>query len=282
MRFGVDVPNFADYADPRRLAELASMAEDAGWDGFFVWDHVTYIKRDRWPISDPWVQLTAVALATERIRLGTLVTPVARRRPSTLARQTVTLDRLSGGRLVLGVGLGVPYEDEYGTWGEPTDPRVLAERLDEGLTVLAGLWSGEPVRFRGRHLVADDVAFAPTPVQQPRIPVWVAGAWPRRAPFRRAARWDGAVPLSVAEDGSLRPPGPAEVRDMVALLTELRGGLDGFDLVAFGGPGSGDAGAARAAAEEVAEAGATWWVEGFAPEDPFELAASRVRAGPPR
>jgi alkanesulfonate monooxygenase SsuD/methylene tetrahydromethanopterin reductase-like flavin-dependent oxidoreductase (luciferase family) len=283
MRYGVDVPTFGEYGDPRRLAELARLAEDTGWDGFFVWDHVTFIKERRYAIADPWVALTAVALATERIRLGTLVTPVARRRPSTLARQTVTLDRLSGGRLVLGVGLGAPIEDEYGTFGEPTDAKVLAERLDEGLEVLTGLWSGQPFGFRGAHLVADDVAFQPTPVQQPRIPIWVAGCWPHRPPFRRAARWDGMAPLLAGDSGRLRPPTAAEVREMVEFVARHRSTADPFDVVVIGGTPADDVAAARATAEATAEAGATWWVEGFEPEiDSFEYATARVRAGPPR
>ena len=195
MRFAVDVPNFGDFADPLVVADLARRAEDAGWDGLFVWDHVTHRKDLRRTIADPWVLLTAAALATQRIRLGTLVTPVARRRVSKLAREVTTLDRLTGGRMILGAGLGAPVEDEFGTFGETTDPRELAARLDEGLTALNLLWSGEPVTFHGAHVVVDDVAFLPTPVQRPRVPVWVGGVWPARPPMRRAARWDGAAPI---------------------------------------------------------------------------------------
>src|SRR5438105_14309350 len=132
MRFAINIPNFGDFADPRLVADLARRAEEAGWDGLFVWDHVTHHKELRREIADPWILLTAAALATSRIRLGTAITPVARRRPAKLARELTTLDRLTGGRMVLGAALGAPVDDEYGSFGDTTDPRVLAERLDEG------------------------------------------------------------------------------------------------------------------------------------------------------
>src|SRR6204780_2907482 len=172
MRCAVDVPNFGDFADPRVVADLARRAEEAGWDGLFVWDHVTHRKALRRTIADPWVLLTAAALATERIRLGTMITPVARRRVSKLAREVTTLDRLTGGRMILGVGLGAPVPDEFGTFGETTDLRQLAARPDEGLAALNLLWSGETVSFHGEHIVVDDVAFLPTPLQRPRVPIW--------------------------------------------------------------------------------------------------------------
>ena len=219
MRFAVDVPNFGDFADPRLFADLARRAEEAGWDGLFVWDHVTHSKERRRQIADPWVLLTAAALATQRIRLGPMITPVPRRRVSKLAREVTTLDRLTGGRMILGVGLGAPVADEYGTFGETTDMRQLAAHLDEGLEALNLLWSGEPVTFHGEHVVVDDVTFLPTPVQRPRVPIWVAGVWPAKAPMRRAARWDGAVPILLEPDGSMsRRPDPvavAEIRDFL-------------------------------------------------------------------
>jgi len=113
-----------------------------------VWDHVAGEKDLRWEIADPWILLTAAALATSRIRLGTAITPVARRRPSKLAREVTTLDRLAGGRMILGAGLGDPVDGEYGSFGDTTDTKVLVERLDEGLHALDLLWSGEPVTYR--------------------------------------------------------------------------------------------------------------------------------------
>jgi alkanesulfonate monooxygenase SsuD/methylene tetrahydromethanopterin reductase-like flavin-dependent oxidoreductase (luciferase family) len=184
------------------MAELARLAEDHGWDGFFVWDHVTWLRTDPQPVADPWILLTAVALATTRLRLGTMVTPVARRRPAKLARETSTLDQLSAGRLILGVGLGSPLADEFTAVGEPDDPKLLARRLDEGLDVLAAAWSGDPVRLHGTTQHVDGVTFLPRPVQRPRVPVWVGGTWPNKAPVGRALRWDGAVFTYRDETGS--------------------------------------------------------------------------------
>jgi alkanesulfonate monooxygenase SsuD/methylene tetrahydromethanopterin reductase-like flavin-dependent oxidoreductase (luciferase family) len=201
------------------VADLARRAEEAGWDGLFVWDHVTHRKELRRHIADPWVLLTAAALATRRIRLGTMITPVARRRVSKLAREVTTLDRLTGGRMILGVGLGAPLDDEFGSFGESTDAKELAAHLDEGLTALSLLWSGEPVTFRGDHVVVDDVTFLPTPVQRPRVPVWAGGRWPAKPPMRRAARWDGAAPI-LPPDASGKPaqPDAATVREIGAFL----------------------------------------------------------------
>ena len=176
------------------------------------------------------------ALATRRIRLGTAITPVARRRPSKLAREVTTLDRLTGGRMILGAGLGDPVS-EYGSFGDTTDTRVLAERLDEGLHALDLLWSGEPVTYWGNQVTIDDVVFRPTPVQRPRVPIWVGGFWPHKAPMRRAARWDGAIPVMAGwESGG--PPGLSEVAELVRFLRGCRAanGLAGrpFDIVIGG------------------------------------------------
>src|SRR5829696_3042689 len=184
MRFALNLPNFGPYGDIGAMADLGRLAEDRGWDGFFVWDHVTWLRDDPQPVADPWILLTAVALATTHLRVGTMVTPVARRRPAKLAREAASLDRLSGGRLTLGVGLGSPLDDEFVAVGEPGDPKLLAVRLDEGLDVLAAAWSGEPVDFHGTTTHVDGVTFLPRPVQRPRIPLWVGGTWPRRAPLR--------------------------------------------------------------------------------------------------
>lgn len=166
------MPNFGDFAHPGHLLDLARRAEAAGWEGFFLWDHV-YAGDWAGPVIDPWVTLGAVAQVTERIALGTMVTPLPRRRPTTLARQTVTLDHLSGGRLVLGVGIGWPPDLDFANLGDSGDNRVRAAQLDEGLKVLTGLWSGERFSFSGEHYRVTDARFVPPPVQQPRIPIWV-------------------------------------------------------------------------------------------------------------
>jgi alkanesulfonate monooxygenase SsuD/methylene tetrahydromethanopterin reductase-like flavin-dependent oxidoreductase (luciferase family) len=281
MRYAVNLPNFGPYADPRTVAGLAAYAEASGWDGLFVWDHVTFIKDWNLDIGDPWIILTAAALATERIRLGTMVTPLPRRRPSKLARETVTLDRLSGGRLVLGVGLGAPPEDEYGTFGEATDAGTLAAKLDEGLEVLTGLWSGQPFSFHGRHYQVTEVTFRPTPLQQPRIPVWVAGVWPGRGPFRRAARWDGVVPMKLSQEPESLTPG--EVTEVIEAVRAHRPDGEPFEVMVGGITTGRDSVADRALVGALVDAGATWWSEWLSPlRGDLDTIRARIGQGPPR
>jgi alkanesulfonate monooxygenase SsuD/methylene tetrahydromethanopterin reductase-like flavin-dependent oxidoreductase (luciferase family) len=263
MRFSINLPNFGDFADPRAVAKVAVEAEQAGWDGLFVWDHIVHSKRQRRgeAFGDPWILLTAAALATSRLRLGTLLTPVARRRPEQLARQVATLDSLSGGRMIFAAGLGGPIEDEFGSFGDATDPRVLAERLDEGLDVLRRYWSGERVEHSGTHYEVNDVELLPATVQRPHPPVWIGGFWPNRAPMRRAARWDGAAPLFMTAKHGVVPP-VDEVRELVGYVREHRedGGERPFEFV-LGGLTPGDPTEAGAVIEPLAAVGATWWDE---------------------
>ncbi|MFJ9413482.1 LLM class flavin-dependent oxidoreductase [Streptomyces sp. NPDC101227] len=285
MRCSINIPNFGDFADPRTVATVALAAERAGWDALFVWDHVVHHKRLRRMFGDPWMLLTAAALATSRIKLGTLVTPVARRRPQQLARQVATLDVLSGGRVIFGAGLGGPIDDEYGSFGEPTDPVVLAERLDEGLGLLGRYWSGEPVTHRGRHFRADEVTLLPATVQRPRPPVWVAGFWPHRRPMRRAAQWDGAVPLFTAATHGHLPP-VDQVRDLVTYVHRHRDPdqRGPFDIV-IGGATPGAPAKARDLIGPLADAGATWWDERQPIEseqlDRLPPVLRRIEQGPP-
>jgi alkanesulfonate monooxygenase SsuD/methylene tetrahydromethanopterin reductase-like flavin-dependent oxidoreductase (luciferase family) len=287
MRFSINIPNFGDFADARAVAKVAVAAEQAGWDALFVWDHVVHDKQARQgqPFGDPWLLLTAAALATSRLRLGALVTPVARRRPEQVARQVATLDGLSEGRVVFAAGLGGPIEDEFGSFGDTTDPVVLAERLDEGLDLLARYWSGEPVEHAGRHYRVRDVTLLPGTVQRPRPPVWIAGYWPTRRPMRRAARWDGAVPLfHSARHGEAPPLG--EFRELVAFLREQRGDRrdEPFDIV-VGGVSPADPEAARELIQPLADAGATWWDERQLMGTPdlwsMDPILRRIEQGPP-
>jgi alkanesulfonate monooxygenase SsuD/methylene tetrahydromethanopterin reductase-like flavin-dependent oxidoreductase (luciferase family) len=297
MQFGLSVPPFADLSDVRLVAALAAEAEQVGWDGFFIWDHVL-----PWPtpVADPWVTLTAIALSTSRVRIGALVTPVPRRRPVKLAREAVTLDHLSGGRLILGVGSGGgPWEYEY--LGDEPSPAVRAAMLDEALGLLAELWTGQPVFHTGRYYrfhgdggptdpTHGPTPFLPAPLQAPRIPIWVGGAWPRKRPFRRAARWDGVVPLSPRFDvGQYLTT--AEVREIVAYVQSQRSIATPCEMVISGHNTGQDGQADRALAEAYADAGATWWLEdvspwpfGWAWDGPWPIDAMRARitAGPPR
>ncbi len=285
MRYSINVPNFGEFAAPEVFADVARRAEEAGWDALLVWDHVVEQKDLRRQIADPWILLAAAALATRRIRLGTAITPVARRRPAKLAREVATLDRLTGGRMVLGVGLGAPVDDEYGSFGDTTDTRVLAERLDEGLHALDLLWSGEPVTYRGNQITIDDVVFLPTPVQRPRVPIWVGGFWPNKAPMRRAARWDGAIPAMAGFETG-RPPEVREARELVAFLRGCRaenGRADQpFDVILGGTSPGGPAG--RDVVGPLADVGVTWWDERMPWGDDMariEPTLRRIDQGPP-
>lgn len=288
MFYGISLPPFGDFGDARALAELAREAETAGWDGFFIWDHIVFDPS--WhPIVDPWVGLAAVAMSTDTIRLGTLLTPLPRRRPWKLARETVSVDRLSGGRLILGVGIGDPVRWEFGFFGEETDAKVRAKQLDEGLEVLVGLWTGETFSFDGEHYHLDEMKFVPPPAQHPHIPIWVGGWWPNKAPMRRAARWDGVIPGRL--DGELSP---GDWHNILAFIQAHRTSDGSFDAVHSGKTSGTNA---RADAEVVAgyaEAGVTWWIEDVSPyrfgwrwEDQLtpeatRLTRDRVRQGPPR
>lgn len=248
MRFSVNVPNFGDFADP-------------------------------------WILLTAAALATSTLRLGTLVTPVPRRRPEQLARQVATLDQLSGGRVIFTAGLGGPIDDEYGSFGDTEDPVILAERLDEGLDLLARYWSGEPVNHQGRHYTVRDVTLPPGTVQQPRPPVWIGGFWPRLRPMRRASRWDGVVPLfERARHGEI--PSVVDVRDLVGYVRQQRGPetVGPFEVV-LGGVTPTDPARAQDLLGPLIDAGCTWWDERQlqSSADLYRVSAvrRRVEAGPP-
>ncbi|MER8028466.1 LLM class flavin-dependent oxidoreductase [Streptomyces bauhiniae] len=285
MRFSINIPNFGDFADPRNVATVAAAAEEAGWDGLFVWDHVLHRKYRGLPFGDPWMLLTAAALATSRLRLGPLLTPVPRYRPQQLARQVATLDQLSGGRVIFAAGLGGPLDDEYRSFGDSAEPPVLAERLDEGLELLTRFWSGEPVDHHGKHYEVRDVALLPPTAQRPGPPVWIGGFWPRRAPMRRAARWDGAVPLfESALHGHV--PDAAEVRELVDFVRANRpADAEGaFDFV-LGGATPPDPAKAGALVRPLRDAGATWWDERQNQDGPglyrLEPVLRRVEAGPP-
>jgi alkanesulfonate monooxygenase SsuD/methylene tetrahydromethanopterin reductase-like flavin-dependent oxidoreductase (luciferase family) len=277
MRFGLFVPAFAEFADPRRVAELARSAEEAGWEGFYLWDHV--LGRGGMGVADSWVTLAAVATATERVRIGTLVTPVSRRRPWVLARQVTTLDHLSGGRVVLGVGLGTDAWGELSAFGEVVDDRARARLLDESLDVLRRLLGGDAVRHRGERLSVSSEPFTPRPVQDP-LPIWAACVLPSRKPLIRAARLEGCFPLFPVE-GPPGPPTPDEVTDVRQEL-ERHGARPDIDLVVRFALSLQEAAALRRRLAELETAGVTWVLEGFAPgQPPAPVVEEIVRRGPP-
>jgi alkanesulfonate monooxygenase SsuD/methylene tetrahydromethanopterin reductase-like flavin-dependent oxidoreductase (luciferase family) len=273
----VAVPNFGE--EPTGLIDLGVAAEEAGFDGFFLWDHIVFANSGEGPpIIDPWLVLAVVAARTSRIKLGTMITPVPRRRPWQLARQTASLDRLSGGRLILGVGIGSPAYGDFGIFHEPTGDRARADLLDEGLDVLAGLWSGESFSYTGQHFTVDPVRFTPVPVQRPRIPIWVGGVLPAARPIARAARWDGVVPIRFA-DRSLVRPSPADIADVRRQVAAARGPAGHFDVVVWAEVAA-DPAAVPGVAAPYRAAGATWWIETAKPEQHWwEGITQRVAAG---
>jgi len=276
MHFAIDLPIFGQYADPRLLGELARDAENAGWEGCFIWDHIQVGKAE--PVADPWIALAAIALMTKSIRIGPMVTPLFRRHPWKLARESVSLDHLSQGRLTLGVGLGSDLFREITTFDGPLADKDRAEILDEGLSVLLGLWSGEDFAFAGRHFHVNETRFLPRPLQTPRIPIWIAGTWPKKPPFRRAARFDGIVAVA----GNLKSLlGPAEVRNLVAYIGRFRTSDAPFDVVQFGET----TGIDRKDHDIIAaydKVGVTWWVESMFPRYPdVQSVRARILKGPP-
>ncbi len=244
MRFGMFTPNFGEFGEARALAELARDAEQSGWDGFFLWDHIQFPGLE--PCADPWVALGAMAMATERIRLGTLVTPIGRRH------------------------IGFTVIPEWADFGDETDLRTRGEMLDEGLELLSKLMTGEPVKHHGPHYQVETTGFAPS-IQQPRVPIWVGGQWPGAKPFRRAAQWGGVVPMSKrALDGHMMEPG--ELSELTAYVARHRTTTRPFESIHLGasdGP----------AVQEFAKAGATWWLACAAPGDTVEQVRERLRAG---
>jgi alkanesulfonate monooxygenase SsuD/methylene tetrahydromethanopterin reductase-like flavin-dependent oxidoreductase (luciferase family) len=268
MRHAIYLPPIGTFGDVHLLVDLALTAEDAGWDGFFLWDHIQYEAPV--PLVDAWVTLSAIAVRTSTIRLGPLVTPLPRRRPWKVAREAVTLDHLSGGRLVLGVGLGIDYWREFGSFpGEAGNDVERAELLDDGIEIITGLWSGDLTTYRGRRLSVVGARFLPRPLQEPRIPIWSAALWPasRPGPVRRAARCDGVIPFTGAP---MTPDAAARARDAVAAG---RGGDDAFDVCVAGS-------AERSDAFEAA--GVTWLMQAASPEQSPETIRRTITAGPPR
>jgi alkanesulfonate monooxygenase SsuD/methylene tetrahydromethanopterin reductase-like flavin-dependent oxidoreductase (luciferase family) len=276
VRYGI----ILTAGDIHQMVDMAREAEDAGWDGVFYWDAIAIPGMA--PIYDPWVTLAAFAMRTERVRLGNIISPPSRRRPWKLARETATLDHLSGGRLVLPVGLGALDDVGFGGVGEATDARTRAELLDESLEILTRAWSGEPFRHSGKHYQTAEMTLRPPSLQQPRIPIWVVGVWPRPKSVDRALRYDGIVPQVAVEGGGPGRVTPDEVRAIADVARERRGEGSPFDIVVGDVSPGDDAEAARAIVQPLAEAGATWWIESPWMDATVASLRARIAAGPPR
>ncbi|MFW9918246.1 MAG: LLM class flavin-dependent oxidoreductase [Candidatus Thorarchaeota archaeon] len=270
MKHGIYIANYALQGEPSKFVQLAIEAERAEWDGFFIWDHIYPDPINIQQVTDPWITLAAIAASTDSIRLGTTVTPLPRRRPQKVAREVATLDRLSGGRFTLGVGLGSDVLSEFSKFGEETDTKVRAEMLDESLEILRGLWSGKEFTFQGKHYSIDNVTFKPRPKQK-TVPIWCAGTWPLKAPFRRAARYEGVFPLSLNE--FLTPKDFIDIRKYIDRYRTKKSDYDVIDLIQTKGPDDTEW------IPVLSEAGVTWVQEVIMGQDMNEI-LERVKKGP--
>ncbi|MCY3410179.1 MAG: LLM class flavin-dependent oxidoreductase [Candidatus Heimdallarchaeota archaeon] len=222
-KFGIYIANHSISSDPNDYVDLAKLSEECGWEGFFIWDHVYTPWSADDPVLDPWVILSAIATQTENLMIGITVTPLARRRPTVLARQAASLSKLSNGRFILGVGLG--GSEEFDSLGEESDPFIRAEMLDESLEILQGLWSGKPFIYEGRHYhIKEAIQFKP----EAKIKIWVGGFWPHKKPFRRVAKFDGIFPLKAGSDPSIYPQ---DIREIIEYIRKYRISTDSFDVV---------------------------------------------------
>ncbi len=277
LRYGLYVPNFGKIS-ALSYVDLACEAEKAGWDGFFLWDHIVEWNMHV-QLFDSFTILAAIAVRTKRIRLGTTVTPLPRLKPWTAARQAVCIDHLSNGRMTLGVGLGGEESVDYKRFDEPSDLKVLAQKLDESLEIITGLWSGKEFSYlNGKYFKMGKSIFLPAPVQRPRIPIWVGGMWPHKGPFKRAAKWDGTIPL--------RAPGkllePSDLSEILPYVKNLRKNNLDFDVAVIGWTtGTNRTGNAEKVSR-YAKQGATWWLESlYTQRDSPERMLARIRLGPP-
>jgi alkanesulfonate monooxygenase SsuD/methylene tetrahydromethanopterin reductase-like flavin-dependent oxidoreductase (luciferase family) len=272
VRYGVALPTGGECGDPTFLVELSESAEQTGWDGVFLEDYICYQGDPAKPTCDTWTALAAVAMRTTTITLGIEVVALTRRRPWKVAREAATIDRLSGGRLVVGFGIGDEGDAGFTHFGEEIDTRRRAQLLDEGLEIVAGLWRGEPFSFHGRHFRVDEVTFLPTPLQRPRIPIWIGGGYPNPRAIERALRWDGSC-MYRRSGGPLRGDDVRELRRRAGnrQWTQAVGGWERRD----------DLDEELQHRSEVEAAGADWWVEWIAPGERETMRAAVAR-GPLR
>jgi alkanesulfonate monooxygenase SsuD/methylene tetrahydromethanopterin reductase-like flavin-dependent oxidoreductase (luciferase family) len=273
MQYGLHLP----LLDPHTMVEFAVAGESAGWDGVFIWDAA-------WGL-DIWVVLAAIATQTNRLRLAPFLTPPSRRRPWKLASEAATLDQLSNGRAILPVGLGAP-DTGFDKVGEVTDRKTRAELLDESLAIIAALWTGQLADFRGTYYQLHDMTFEPRPVQQPRVPIWVVGAWPRPKSMARAIQWDGLIPTKMPHGEEAQPMQPGDIQEMLQYIQTQRRTDHPFDIVMEGESPGADPKRAQAITQAYADVGVTWWLENVwnSPwkEGGVEGMRRRIQQGPPR
>ena len=277
MKYGFVI----EGGDVHTISDLTEEAESSGWDGVFIADGIDIGMKNSppWPWFDPWIVLAAMAMRTKSIHVGTMITPIPRRRPWKLARETVTLDHLSKGRLIFGVGLGAAEHDGgFYKVGEAMDLKVRAQRLDEGLAVMTGLWGGKPFSFKGEHYSVQEMTMLPPPMQSPRIPIWVPGVWLKPKSMERALRWDGIIPQKYKSMDRLTP---AEVQELKRFVDENREQTTPFDIVVGGQTRAGNRKQAVKKVSQFEQAGATWWLESLMTSS-WDKLQKRIKQGPPR
>lgn len=279
MQYGLALPNGG--VDPQTMAEFAALAEASGWDGLFIEDYIVWQGDQSVPTYDPWVLLAAMALQTKRVRLSTQITPLARRRPWKVAREAVTLDHLSNGRVILGVGLSDNVTDDvsFSAFGEEMDAKRRAKMLDESLDIITGLWSGEPFEYNGEFYHVKKVKLLPGPVQRPRIPIWIGGAYPLKGPVQRAARC--AKRGACLYKNKTHYMQPEDVRALKAFVASRQGTSAHYDISVGGSPRREDWDEERAYIRSLAEAGSTWWIE-YVPPDDLDKMRACINRGPLR
>jgi hypothetical protein len=284
MKYGLDMASAGPAGDAQSMGELAHIAEESGWDGIFLEDYIVWQNHPEVPTYDPWVTLAAMAMRTMRLRLGTMVTPIARRRPWKLAQELVTLDHLSNGRMVLGIGLGDSGEaagmvSSFANFNETLDPRQRARMLDEGIEIITRVWRGELFSFEGEFYKLRDVQILPRPIQQPHIPIWVGGGYPNRGPTERALRWDGTC-LYKQQGHWLQPDDLHALRELVIAA---RGTIEEYDMTVGGEARWDNENEQRSYMESIAAEGVTWWHEYIAPDvGDFEIQRRMIERGPLR
>jgi alkanesulfonate monooxygenase SsuD/methylene tetrahydromethanopterin reductase-like flavin-dependent oxidoreductase (luciferase family) len=279
IHYGLTLSSVGELGSAADMAHLARLAEESGWDGFFLEDYILFWNNDAWPNYDLWIALAAMAIHTKRITLGTMVTPLNRRRPWKLAREALTLDQLSQGRLVLGIGLGNKNDKDFVKFGEATN----SKKLNESLAILTGLLSGEPFSFSGDYFQLGEVQFVPKSVQQPRIPIWIGGGYPLPGPTERAIQYDGSCMYHVPADQQWVDMSPDDIHNLRERVRMTRGNAaaDAYTIAVGGRMRGENLDEERAHIRAIEQAGANWWVE-HVEVDAAHIMREKVARGPVR
>jgi alkanesulfonate monooxygenase SsuD/methylene tetrahydromethanopterin reductase-like flavin-dependent oxidoreductase (luciferase family) len=279
VKYGISLVHFNELADPKLVIEFAIEAEKAGWDGIFLPDHLLYDRKTVPSITDTWILLSAIAAKTKKIKIGTCVSALPRYHPWQFAKLSATLDILSNGRLILGIGLGGPAV-EYETFGEKYDIKNLAEKMEESLEIIQGLWTGEPFSYAGKYYQINGACFLPKPVQTPRIPLIIGGMWPNKKPFIRSSKYDGIMPIYKKFPQDLTTE---QLKEIINLIKENRKNNNSFEVMTFG-TGFFTSDKRTELVKPFIDIGITWWLEhvNTLMQPSVEAMREWVKLGPPK